>query len=219
MNNYKQIVPSLLSADFAILEKEIRDVEKSGAQRLHLDVMDGHFVPNITFGPIIVKAIRKLTDCHLETHLMISEPEKYLKQFIEAGSDTLLFQVEVGENISENLARIRELGAKPGLVINPPTEFEKLKPFLDKIDHLLIMTVNPGFGGQKLIMDVIEKIKRARPFADKYDFRLEVDGGVNLSTIDEVVKAGADLFVAGSAVFGGANPGQNFQQLEQRIRI
>src|SRR6056297_3275608 len=205
MSIKKQIVPSLLSADFAKLEQEIRAVENAGASRIHLDVMDGHFVPNITFGPIIVKAIRKLTDCHLETHLMISEPEKYLKQFIEAGSDTLLFQVEVGENISENLARIRELGAKPGLVINPPTEFEKLKPFLDKIDHLLIMTVNPGFGGQKLIMDVIEKIKRARPFADKYDFRLEVDGGVNLSTIDEVVKAGADLFVAGSAVFGGAN--------------
>lgn len=218
MKNYKQIVPSLLSVDFAKLEEEIRAVEKSGAQRLHLDVMDGHFVPNITFGPIIVKAIRKLTDCHLETHLMISEPEKYLKQFIEAGSDTLLFQIEAGQNITENLARIRKLGAKPGLVINPPTEFEKLEPYLDKIDHLLIMTVNPGFGGQKLITDVIEKIKRARPLADKYDFRVEVDGGVNLSTIEQVDKAGVDLFVAGSAVFDDGTPGQNYQQLEQRIK-
>lgn len=218
MSIKKQVVPSVLSADFAKIEKELRSVEKAGAKRLHLDVMDGHFVPNLTFGPIIIKAIRKLTDLHLETHLMISEPDKYAEQFVKAGSDTVLFQVEASDNINQDLSTIREMGAKAGLVINPPTDFDVLEPYLGEIDHLLIMTVHPGFGGQELITDVLEKVKKARPYADKYDFPVEVDGGVNLSTIAEVKAAGTDLFVAGSAVFSNGNPGVNYKELTQRIQ-
>lgn len=218
MSIKKQVVPSVLSADFAKIEKELRSVEKAGAKRLHLDVMDGHFVPNLTFGPIIIKAIRKLTDLHLETHLMISKPDKYAEQFVKAGSDTVLFQVEASDNISKELTAIREMGAKAGLVINPPTDFNVLEPYLGEIDHLLIMTVHPGFGGQELITDVLEKVKKARPYADKYGFPVEVDGGVNLSTIADVKAAGTDLFVAGSAVFSNGDPGVNYKNLAQRIQ-
>jgi len=214
----KQIVPSVLSADFAKIKEELHSVERAGAKRLHLDVMDGHFVPNLTFGPIIIKALRKLTDLHLETHLMISEPDKYAEQFVKAGSDTVLFQVEASDNIIKDLSAIREMGAKAGLVINPPTDFDVLEPYLDEIDHLLIMTVHPGFGGQELITEVLEKVKKARPYADKYGFPVEVDGGVNLSTIADVKAAGTDLFVAGSAVFSNGDPGENYKNLAQRIQ-
>ena len=214
----KQIVPSLLSADFSKLEEEIRAVERAGTERLHLDVMDGHFVPNITFGPIIIKAIRKLTDRHLESHLMISEPGKYLKQFIEAGCDTVLIQIEATDNVGEKLEKIRDLGANCGVVINPPTEFDVLKPYLDKIDHLLLMTVNPGFGGQELIPEVLDKVKKARPYADEYGFPIEIDGGVNLETITAAREAGTDLFVAGSAVFGEGQPEENYIHLSKRIK-
>ncbi|MCF7886016.1 MAG: ribulose-phosphate 3-epimerase [Candidatus Marinimicrobia bacterium] len=214
----KEIVPSVLSADFSKIEAELRAIERAGAKRVHLDIMDGHFVPNITFGPIIVRAIRKLTDLHLETHLMISEPDKYIEQFIKAGSDTIVIQVETDVNIPKELEKIRNLGANAGLVINPPTNFKALEEYLDQIDHLLIMTVNPGFGGQKLMPEVLEKVKKARPYADKYNFPVEIDGGVNLSTIERADKAGVNLFVAGSAVFSDGNPEENFTELEKRIK-
>jgi len=212
-----EIVPSLLSADFSKLEQEIRSVENAGATRLHLDVMDGHFVPNITFGPILVKAIRKLTKLHLETHLMIENPEKYLESFIKAGSNTIQIQVEASKDIPKDLQTIKDLGAKAGLVINPPTPFKKIEPFLHLIDHLLVMTVNPGFGGQSMIFDSLEKVTHAKEYSKKYNFLIEIDGGVNANTIKQAASTEMDHLVAGSAVFKGNNPGSAFEELSKLL--
>lgn len=212
-----EIVPSLLSADFTKIREEIGSVEKAGAKRLHLDIMDGHFVPNITIGPFIVEAIRRITTLHLESHLMIENPERYIKNFIDAGSDTVIIHIESSKNIIRDMQTIKTLGVKAGLVLNPPTPFERIQPYLQYADHLLIMTVNPGFGGQKIIEGSLEKVKLAKPYSEKYDFPIEVDGGVNLHTISKVVSAGTDLIVAGSAVFGTNNPGEAFKKLSKRI--
>lgn len=211
------IVPSLLSADFAKLEKEIRAVEAAGAKRLHLDVMDGHFVPNITFGPFIVEAIRRLTDLHLETHLMIKNADKYLDNFIDAGSDTVLVQIEASDDIPSDLSHIRSKNVKAGVVINPPTNFAELEPYLTMIDHLLVMTVNPGFGGQSMIEEALEKVVKAQPFQKDNDFLIEIDGGVNLKTIEKAAKTGVDLLVAGSAVFKNEDPGLAFKKLSSKL--
>jgi ribulose-phosphate 3-epimerase len=216
-NRIPEVVPSLLSADFTKIREEIESVEKAGAKRLHLDIMDGHFVPNITIGPFIVEAIRKITTLHLESHLMIENPERYIKNFIDAGSDTVIIHIESSKNIIRDIQTIKVLGIKAGLVLNPPTPFEKIRPYLQYADHLLVMTVNPGFGGQKIIEDSLEKVKLARPYSEQYNFPIEVDGGVNLHTISKVVSAGADLLVAGSAVFGTNNSGKAFKELSNRI--
>ena len=213
----KSIVPSFLSADFSKLKSEIRAVEKGGAERFHLDVMDGNFVPNLTFGPIIVEAIDKLTDAHLETHLMINSPMKYIDQFVEAGSDTIIIQVEASCDVRRDLDTIKSYGIKAGIVINPDTKFRKIEPYLDMIDHLLIMTVHPGFGGQDLIEESLEKVKKAKAHSLKHDFLIEIDGGINLSTIDLGIEAGADLFVSGSAVFNGDNVEGNYKKLSDRL--
>ncbi|MDD5765198.1 MAG: ribulose-phosphate 3-epimerase [Candidatus Marinimicrobia bacterium] len=211
-----QIVPSLLSANFANLEQQIHLVETAGAKRLHIDVMDGHFVPNITIGPLVVSAIRKITTLHLETHLMIENPENYIPQFVSAGSDTVIIHVETTKDIPGELKRIRSLGARAGLVINPPTPFTSVEPFLSMINHLLIMTVNPGFGGQKMIQSALEKVRLAKSAAQKYGFPIEIDGGVNLVTLASAVSAGTDLLVAGNAVFGESDPALAFMDLERR---
>ena len=212
-----EIVPSLLSADFSKIADQIRAVEDAGARRLHLDVMDGHFVPNITIGPFIVEAIRKVTSLHLEAHLMIENPESYIESFINAGSDTVIIHVESSKDVLTDLERIRELKAKPGLVLNPPTPFENIVAFLPYIDHLLVMTVNPGFGGQEIIPDALKKVSLAKPFQKKYCFLIEVDGGINLQTIERVVEAGTDLLVAGYAVFS-KDPAKSFIQLSKRLK-
>jgi len=214
-----EIVPSLLSSDFSRITEQIKAVERAGAARLHLDVMDGHFVPNITIGPFIVEAIRKVTSLHIESHLMIENPERYIKNFVNAGSDTVIIHVEASKNLYTDLKMIRQLGVKAGLVLNPPTPFENIEPYLQEIDHLLVMTVNPGFGGQKMIEEALKKVKLAKPYKKKYKFPIEVDGGINLNTIDKIVKAGADLLVAGKAVFGNDKPEESFIELSKRVNL
>lgn len=214
-----EIVPSLLSSDFSRITDQIKAVERAGATRLHLDIMDGHFVPNITIGPFIVEAIRKVTSLHLESHLMIENPERYIKNFVDAGSDTVIVHVEASKDLYADLKMIRKLGVKAGLVLNPPTPFENIEPYLQNIDHLLVMTVNPGFGGQKMIEEALGKVTLAKPYQEKYKFPIEVDGGVNLNTIEKAVKAGADLLVAGEAVFGNNKPEESFIELSKRVNL
>ncbi|MCK4447336.1 MAG: ribulose-phosphate 3-epimerase [Candidatus Marinimicrobia bacterium] len=214
-----EIVPSLLSSDFSRITDQIEAIERAGATRLHLDIMDGHFVPNITIGPFIVEAIRKVTSLHLESHLMIENPERYIKNFVDAGSDTVIVHVEASKELYADLKMIRKLGVKAGLVLNPPTPFENIEPYLQNIDHLLVMTVNPGFGGQKMIEETLEKVTLAKPYQEKYKFPIEVDGGVNLNTIGKAVKAGADLLVAGEAVFGNNKPEESFIKLSKRVNL
>jgi len=199
--NKRIISPSLLSADFSRLKEEIDIVVNSGANRLHLDVMDGHFVPNFTFGPFIVKAIRKLTDAHLETHLMISNPHKYLQDFIDAGSDTLIFHYEASTDIDRDIKLIKDNDILAGIAINPNTEIKNVEKYLQYIDYILIMSVNPGFGGQGFIKSSLEKIKILSEYADELNFTIGVDGGVNLETIDSVYEAGADITIVGSALY------------------
>ncbi|MBN2280555.1 MAG: ribulose-phosphate 3-epimerase [Candidatus Marinimicrobia bacterium] len=213
----QEIVPSLLSADFSKLEAEIRSAESAGATRLHLDVMDGHFVPNLTFGPIIIKAIRKLTQLHLETHLMIEHAEKYLDHFIDAGSDTVLVHVESSDNVVRDLAHIRNRGKKAGLVINPPTDFSALEPYFDYLDHLLVMTVNPGFGGQTMITEALQKVVKAQFYQQERNFLTQIDGGVNFDTVRIAAKSGVNLLVAGSAFFSNNNHEKAFRELTGQL--
>ncbi|MGC9363832.1 MAG: ribulose-phosphate 3-epimerase [Fidelibacterota bacterium] len=213
-----EIVPSLLSADFTQLGEEIRAVEIAGAKRLHLDIMDGHFVPNITIGPFIVEAIRKITHLHLESHLMITDPEKFIEPYIKAGSDTVGIHIESSRDVLRDFETIRRLGAKPGLVINPPTPFLDIVPYLEHTEHLLVMTVEPGFGGQTMIKEALDKVRLAKPYSQKYGFPIEIDGGVNIHTIVDAKSAGVDLIVAGSAVFSNGEPGDNFRALTERLK-
>jgi len=198
------VAPSLLSCDFSQLEKEIREVENAGADILHLDIMDGHFVPNITFGPIIVKAIRKLTNLALDSHLMISDPGKYVDAFITAGSDWISFHKETVKNPIELANHIREKGKKAGIAINPDTPFEEVSKYVFNFDFILIMTVFPGFGGQSFIQDVVPKIKKASEYING-KIPVEVDGGINNRTKDAVLDAGAEILVAGSYIFNSKN--------------
>lgn len=215
----KQVVPSILSADFSKLAEEIEQVVSLGAERLHLDVMDGHFVPNITFGPMIVEAVRKLTDKHLEAHLMIENPAKYIPQFIEAGVDTLIIQQETCPHLHRDIHLIREHGAVPGVVINPATPLSLIEQIIPDINHLLIMTVNPGFGGQTFIDSMLPKIRKARELIGSQDIMLQVDGGIDNDTITRVRDAGADLFVVGSSIFGEPDPGKAYKSLSSRIEM
>ncbi len=213
----QEIVPSLLSADFSKLESEIRSMEIAGATKLHLDIMDGHFVPNITFGPFIIKAIRKLTNLHLETHLMIENADKYLDNFIDAGSDTVMIHIESSNDVERDLNYIKNKNVKAGLVINPPTNFSKIEPYMHIIDHLLIMTVNPGFGGQSMIEDSLNKVLLAQKYQNNNNFLIEIDGGVNMQTIIKAAATKVDLMVAGSAVFNNNDPIEAFQKLTEKL--
>ncbi len=202
-----EVLPSILSADFSILGEEIRSVEAGGAGTLHVDVMDGTFVPNITMGPIIVKAVRKLSDRILDVHLMVREPAHLIPAFRLAGADWISVHVEACDDIPATLAVIRDSGALPGLALNPETSLDEALPYMPEIHHLLLMTVSPGFGGQSFRTDVIEKIVQAREIRDREEYRcrIEVDGGVGPGTAKVVADAGAELLVAGSAVFGREN--------------
>ncbi len=210
-----QISPSVLSADFSRLGEQIASVDESGGEVLHLDVMDGHFVPNLTFGPLMVKAIRKMTDMLLEAHLMISDPDQYIESFIKAGADIVLVHPSTCPSIRETLAHIKSLGAKAGLVVNPDEKLSIVEPFLAHMDQLLIMSVVPGFGGQSFMPEVLDDLPKLRPALDDYGVLVEIDGGINKSTIVSALNKGINRFVAGSAVFNKhASPGENFKMLQ-----
>ena len=198
----RSISPSLLSADFGRLSEEIAVVESAGASRLHLDVMDGQFVPNITFGPFIVDTIRSVSESHLDAHLMITEPHRYLEDFAKAGADTIIIHQEASENLRRDLETIRGLGAEPGVAINPDTPFDKLVPFIGSFDYLLIMSVFPGFGGQSFIEGTLQTMSDAVEASNASEFLVAVDGGVNLETVGKVFDTGIDMAIVGSGLFG-----------------
>jgi ribulose-phosphate 3-epimerase len=199
-----KLAPSILAADFARLGEQVAEVERAGADRIHVDVMDGHFVPNISMGPAVIQALRPLTPLMLETHLMISDPDAYIERFVEAGSDLLLVHWEGNNNLHRTVRRVKELGKRVGVVINPATPATVLEDILPDIDQVLVMTVDPGFGHQHFLKSVLLKISRMREMVDriKPGCDVEVDGGVDAITAPLAVEAGASVLVAGSAIFG-----------------
>lgn len=201
------IAPSILSADFSNLAQQIRLTEMGGADWIHCDVMDGHFVPNITIGPVIVKAAKKATKLPIDVHLMIEKPDRYLEAFAEAGANYISVHVEEVVHLNRSINRIKELGCKAGVVINPATPVNTINDVAEYIDLLLVMTVNPGFGGQKFISNSLRRIEEAANLKSKFNakFLIEVDGGINSETIISVKNAGAEVFVAGSAIFHSDN--------------
>lgn len=210
-----ELAPSILSADFAHLAEDVRLAGEGGATVLHVDVMDGHFVPNITIGPPVVKALRKATDLPLDVHLMIENPDLYIPAFVDAGADWISVHQEATVHLHRTLELIRSRGAKPGVALNPATPVHVLGDVLDMVDFVLVMSVNPGFGGQKFIRHSLEKIKKLVVMrnANGVDYRIEVDGGIALDTVGDVVRAGAEILVAGNAVFGKGDARENTRQL------
>ncbi len=215
----KKIAPSILSADFSRLDKEVRAVERAGADLIHVDVMDGHFVPNLTIGPLVVTGLKKLTSLPLDVHLMIEEPERFIEAFAQAGANWLTVHVEVCRNMRKMIQRIRKFHVKPGVVLNPATPLKKVFPFLDEVDLVLLMSVNPGFGGQAFIPEVLKKVEQLRKRIDKngYPVLIEVDGGIKLENIKEVSRAGGDIFVLGTGIFKTKNYRETIQKLRKEI--
>ncbi len=210
-----QLAPSILSADFARLGEEIAAVEEGGASLIHCDVMDGHFVPNITIGPLVVRAAKKVTKLPLDVHLMIADADLHAPAFVDAGADRITVHAEACLHLHRTLDRIRSLGAQPGVALNPASPLELVGEVLDEIDLLLIMSVKPGFGGQRFIPRALEKIRRAAAMRKHRGaaFEIEVDGGVDEQNVADVVDAGADIVVAGSAVFDGRDPREAARRL------
>jgi ribulose-phosphate 3-epimerase len=213
------IAPSILSADFSRLGAEIKDVEAGGAALIHVDVMDGHFVPNITIGPAVTAAVRKVTMLPVDCHLMIEEPDRYLEAFAKAGADMISVHVEVCRHLERTVSAIKDLGAKAGVVVNPATPLESLQEILPEVDYVLLMSVNPGFGGQKLIPSVLDKVRRLRATIDRLGLpaRIEIDGGVTKDNLDEVAATGVDMIVAGSAIFGSGDARGTTQAFVRRL--
>ncbi len=203
----KKIAPSILSADFSKLGEEIRAVELAGADLIHIDVMDGHFVPNITIGPSVIESLRGITKLPFDVHLMIENPERYIGAFVSAGSNMITVHVEAATHLHRLVEMIRESGCKAGVSLNPATPLDQVEEIIPDVDLLLVMTVNPGFGGQKFIKSMESKIKKARNIVDRLspDTLIEVDGGITLQNIKAVSDAGADIFVAGASVFKSGN--------------
>jgi len=216
----KLIAPSILSADFSRLGEEIKAIEEAGADWVHVDVMDGHFVPNITIGPLVVEAARKVTSMPLDVHLMIENADAYLDDFIGAGSDYLTVHAEACPHLQRTLTHIREKGCKAGVSLNPATPLSSLEHVLTDVDLILLMSVNPGFGGQSFIPQVLDKIRELRSRLDSLDQEvlLEVDGGIKVENIGEVARAGIDVFVAGSAIFGSADYAKTISKMQANIK-
>jgi ribulose-phosphate 3-epimerase len=212
----KKIAPSILSADFSRLAEEIAAVEKAGADLIHIDVMDGHFVPNITIGAGVIAALRKTTRLPFDVHLMIENADRYIESFVQAGSDIITVHVEATHHLHRTVTMIRELGVKAGVSLNPATPLGQVEEILAAVDQLLIMTVNPGFGGQKFIAGVLPKIRRAKEMinATAPAVLIEVDGGVTLDNVAAISAAGADILVAGAAVFGQGNYAQTIGKMK-----
>jgi ribulose-phosphate 3-epimerase len=215
----KYIAPSILSADFSRLGEEIKAVEAAGADWIHVDVMDGHFVPNITIGPMVVKAVRKVTSLPIDVHLMIENPDQFIQDFAKAGASLISVQVEICTHLHRTIHLIRECGCRPGAVLNPATPASALEWILEDLDFVLIMSVNPGFGGQKFIQSALQKTRDMRRWIQSKNLPtlIEIDGGVNETTILEISEAGADVFVAGSAIFGSHDYGKTISTLKQII--
>lgn len=216
----KLIAPSILSADFTTLGDEIRNVEAAGADWIHIDVMDGHFVPNITMGPVIVEAVKKVTELPLDVHLMIEHPDQYIPDFADAGADLISVHVETCLHLNRTIDLIRCSDCRPGVVLNPATPLNTIDWILEDIDFVLLMSVNPGFGGQSFIPNTIKKIRLLKHMINQQNLSvlIQVDGGVNDKTIQEISKAGADVFVAGSAIFGTGDYKKTIKTLRNRLQ-
>ena len=220
MNKIK-ISPSILSADFTCLADQVREAEEAGVDYIHVDVMDGHFVPNITIGPLVVKALRPITKLPLDVHLMIENPELYIEDFSKAGADIITVHQEATPHLHRTIQQIRDLGIKAGVSINPSTSVRTLDEIISVVDLILVMSVNPGFGGQSYIHSCTNKIRKVREMLDDQGVSadLEVDGGVNVDTVNEVISAGANAFVAGSAIFNDKNSiAENVSALRAKIK-
>jgi ribulose-phosphate 3-epimerase len=210
-----ELAPSILSADFAHLAENVQAVAEGGATLLHVDVMDGHFVPNITIGPPVVASLRKATRLPLDVHLMIENADQYIPAFVDAGADWISVHQEACIHLHRTLEHIRDHGANPGVVINPATPVQMLEEVLEMVDHVLVMSVNPGFGGQKFIPFALDKVRKLVMMreARRANFRIEIDGGIGPNTVAEAVRAGVEILVAGNAVFGEGNPRENTRHL------
>jgi ribulose-phosphate 3-epimerase len=217
MARSKEILPSILSADMARFGEEIERVKAGGARIIHVDVMDGHFVPNITIGPPVVKSLRRATDLLLDVHLMIEDPDRYIPEFIAAGADVITVHQEACRHLDRTLSLMRSTGTEAGVAINPATPVETLSEILDLVDMVLVMSVNPGFGGQKFIPHALNKLRRLDHARQErgLGFRLEVDGGITPENLQDVVRAGADWIVAGNAVFSAPDPTERVEQMQR----
>ncbi|MGE5255365.1 MAG: ribulose-phosphate 3-epimerase [Hyphomicrobiales bacterium] len=215
------IAPSILSADFTRLREEIQAVEAAGADWIHADVMDGHFVPNITFGPLLVEAVRRTTRLPIDVHLMIAEPDRYVADFAKAGATYISVHVETCAHLNRTIQLIRDAGARPGVVLNPATPVESVRWILEYVDFVLVMSVNPGFGGQAFIPNSLGKIKALRELiaANGWKALVEIDGGVSPKTIADIAAAGADVYVAGSAIFGSKDYAATIRGLREKMNL
>jgi len=215
----KKIAPSILSADFSNLAEQIREVELGGADIIHCDIMDGKFVPSITFGPIVVKAVRRITKLPIDVHLMIKDPDNFIEDFVDAGADYISVHQEEVVHLHRTITKIKELGAKAGVVINPATPVNTLSDILEYVDFVLVMSVNPGFGGQKFIESSLKKIAELKKIRDdkNLEFEIEIDGGVSSSNIKKISNSGCDIFVAGSSIFGKDNISGASKELKKLV--